>query len=125
MSSTLYTNINSLITNDLQLENGLLGELTDAAFVEQDGYIKWVGSATDAPECDKRISLEGKAVLPGFVDSHAHLVFAGDRAKEFSARMNGEEYSAGGILLAQPDQLAMLNLMRASPPKLWRCIALG
>ena len=98
MSSTLYTNINSLITNDLQLENGLLGELTDAAFVEQDGYIKWVGSATEAPECDKRISLEGKAVLPGFVDSHAHLVFAGDRAKEFSARMNGEEYSAGGIM---------------------------
>lgn len=98
MSSTLYTNINSLVTNDLQLENGLLGELSDAAFIEQDGYIKWVGSATDAPEADKRISFEGKAVLPGFVDSHAHLVFAGDRSAEFSARMTGQEYSAGGIM---------------------------
>jgi len=98
MSSTLYTNINSLVTNDLQLENGLLGELSDAAFIEQDGYIKWVGSATDAPEADKRISFEGKAVLPGFVDSHAHLVFAGDRSAEFSARMTGQQYSAGGIM---------------------------
>jgi len=98
MSSTLYTNINSLVTNDLQLENGLLGELSDAAFIEQDGYIKWVGSATDAPEADKRVSFEGKAVLPGFVDSHAHLVFAGDRSAEFSARMTGQEYSAGGIM---------------------------
>ena len=98
MSSTLYTNINSLVTNDLQLENGLLGELNDAAFIEQDGYIKWVGAAADAPEADKRVSLEDKAVIPGFVDSHAHLVFAGDRSVEFAARMNGKEYSAGGIM---------------------------
>lgn len=98
MSTTLYTDIASLVTNDVQLELGLLGELSDAAFIEQNGYIKWVGSAKDAPVADNRVSLAGRSVIPGFVDSHAHLVFAGDREKEFTARMNGEQYSAGGIM---------------------------
>ena len=98
MTTTLYTDISSLVTNDVQLELGLLGELNDAAFIEQNGYIKWVGSAKEAPDADQRVSLEGKAVIPGFVDSHAHLVFAGDREKEFAARMNGEQYSSGGIM---------------------------
>ncbi|MDN5774087.1 imidazolonepropionase [Brevibacterium aurantiacum] len=43
------------------------------------------------------IDLGGKAVIPGFVDSHNHLVFAGDRSAEFAARMAGQKYSAGGI----------------------------
>jgi len=98
MTTTLYTDISSLVTNDVQLELGLLGELNDAAFIEQNGYIKWVGSAKEAPDADQRVSLEGKAVIPGFVDSHAHLLFAGDREKEFAARMNGEQYSSGGIM---------------------------
>ena len=98
MTSTLYTDIQSLVTNDARLEIGILGELTNAAFVEQDGYIKWIGSANEAPETDHKVSLEGQSVIPGFVDSHAHLVFAGDRAKEFEARMSGAEYSAGGIM---------------------------
>jgi len=98
MSSTLYTDIATLVTNDSSLDRGLLGELTDAAFIEEDGYISWVGEKAMAPEADQKVSLAGKTVLPGFVDSHAHLVFAGDRSKEFSARMNGESYSAGGIM---------------------------
>jgi imidazolonepropionase len=96
--TTLYTGISSLVTNNPELESGLLGELSDAAFVEQDGQIVWVGSANDAPDADVKINLEGKAVIPGFVDSHAHLVFAGDRSQEFEARMSGTEYSAAGIM---------------------------
>jgi imidazolonepropionase len=98
MSSTLYTDIATLVTNDSSLDRGLLGELSDAAFIEEGGYISWVGERTQAPDADNSVALAGKTVLPGFVDSHAHLVFAGDRAKEFSARMNGESYSAGGIM---------------------------
>jgi imidazolonepropionase len=98
MSSTLYTDIATLVTNDSSLDRGLLGELSDAAFIEEGGYISWVGERAAAPHADNAVSLSGKTVLPGFVDSHAHLVFAGDRAQEFSARMNGESYSAGGIM---------------------------
>jgi imidazolonepropionase len=97
MNSVLYTGIQSLVTNDESLESGLLGEIKNAALIIENGHISWVGTSSAAPEADQSISLEGKSVLPGFVDSHAHLVFAGDRAAEFSARMNGESYSAGGI----------------------------
>ena len=70
---------------------------TDAAFVVDDGLIAWVGSAADAPAADERVDVEGRAVIPGFVDSHTHVVFAGDRSAEFEARMAGQSYSAGGI----------------------------
>ena len=96
--TTLYTGIASLVTNNPELEAGLLGELTDAAFIEQDGQIVWVGESKNAPDADTEVNLEGKSVIPGFVDSHAHLVFAGDRALEFEARMSGKEYSAAGIM---------------------------
>jgi imidazolonepropionase len=96
--TTLYTGISSLVTNNPELEAGLLGELTDAAFIEQDGQIVWVGESKNAPGADSEINLEGKSVIPGFVDSHAHLVFAGDRALEFEARMSGKKYSAAGIM---------------------------
>jgi len=69
----------------------------DAAFVVDDGVIAWVGSSAEAPAADERIDVAGRAVIPGFVDSHAHLVFAGDRSTEFEARMAGRPYSAGGI----------------------------
>ena len=94
----LYTGISSLVTNNPELEAGLLGELTDAAFIEQDGQIVWVGESKNAPDADTEVNLEGKSVIPGFVDSHAHLVFAGDRALEFEARMSGKKYSAAGIM---------------------------
>src|SRR5690606_843215 len=59
--------------------------------------IAWVGRAVDAPAADTRTDAGGAAVMPGYVDSHTHLVFGGDRAAEFDARMTGQRYSAGGI----------------------------
>lgn len=70
---------------------------SNAAFVVEDGRIAWIGPAAEAPAADDRLDVAGRAVVPGFVDSHAHLVFAGDRAAEFAARMTGTPYSAGGI----------------------------
>ena len=96
MSATLYTDIGELTTND-PVRDGLLGLVTDAAVVEQDGVIAWVGAATAAPQTDRRVSVGGRAVVPGFVDSHSHAVFAGDRSAEFAARMAGERYTGGGI----------------------------
>ena len=68
-----------------------------AAFLVEDGRIGWIGPESEAPAADERVDVAGRAVIPGFVDSHAHLVFAGDRAGEFAARMTGTPYSAGGI----------------------------
>jgi imidazolonepropionase len=69
----------------------------DAALVIDGDRIAWAGAAKDAPAADERYDVQGRAVLPGFVDSHAHLVFAGERAEEFAARMSGKPYAAGGI----------------------------
>ncbi|GAA1180942.1 imidazolonepropionase [Kitasatospora gansuensis] len=90
--STLITNLGSLVTNDPSL-----GTLTDAAVVIDGDRIAWVGAAAAAPQADARFDAEGRAMIPGFVDSHAHLVFAGDRTAEFNARMSGQSYTAGGI----------------------------
>ena len=95
--STLVTGIGELITNDPTLGRGLLGVLSDAALVVDGGAIAWAGPVSAAPDADERVDVGGRAVLPGFVDSHSHLVFAGDRAAEFEARMSGEPYDGGGI----------------------------
>jgi len=95
--STLVTGIAELVTNDGAVGNGTLGLVADAAIVVEDGVVAWVGPAHAAPDADTRIDVGGRAVIPGFVDSHAHLVFAGDRAAEFEARMSGERYDGGGI----------------------------
>ena len=71
--------------------------IESAALVVEGGHVAWVGPAADAPAADTTYDVGGRAVIPGFVDSHSHLVFAGDRAQEFAARMAGESYSAGGI----------------------------
>ncbi|MEU1021717.1 imidazolonepropionase [Streptomyces sp. NPDC005900] len=98
MTTTLITNIASLVTNDpAQGDGGPLGLLTDAAVVLDGEKIAWVGPAAKAPAADERYDANGRAALPGFVDSHSHLVFAGDRTQEFNARMSGRAYSAGGI----------------------------
>ena len=97
MSSVAITDIGSLVTNDSTLGDGALGLRSNAAIVIADGKIAWIGDSQSVGVTDNRISVAGKTVIPGFVDSHAHLVFAGDRSEEFSARMNGESYSAGGI----------------------------
>ena len=95
--SLVITNIGSLVTNDPNLGSGILGELENAGVVIEDGKIAWVGNSGSVPASDQVIDAKGMGVIPGFVDSHAHMVFAGDRSKEFEARMNGEKYSAGGI----------------------------
>jgi imidazolonepropionase len=90
--ATLLTSIAQLATQDDEL-----GDVGDAAMIIEGDTVAWVGSASDAPTADTRIDLGDRAVIPGFVDSHAHLVFAGDRTAEFEARMTGLSYTAGGI----------------------------
>ena len=103
-TATLFTNIGELRTvSDL-------GTLHDAALVAEDGIITWVGAAADAPACDTQVDLEGRAVLPGWVDSHTHMIFDGDRADEFEARMAGQDYAAGGIAIT-------MNATRAASPE--------
>ncbi|WP_030156462.1 imidazolonepropionase [Streptomyces sp. NRRL S-244] len=98
MTTTAITNIGSLVTNDPALGDGSpLGLLQDAAVVIEDDKIAWVGPAGQAPAADSAFDANGRALIPGFVDSHSHLVFAGDRTAEFNARMSGRSYSAGGI----------------------------
>jgi imidazolonepropionase len=93
--SLLVTNIGTLAMPGAGF--GDVQTIEAAAFVVETGVISWVGSAADAPACDQVLNAAGNAVIPGFVDSHAHLVFDGARAAEFAARMAGESYSAGGI----------------------------
>ncbi|MBF6084857.1 imidazolonepropionase [Nocardia cyriacigeorgica] len=97
MATTALTDIGVLVTNDPALGEGPLGLRRDAAVVFADGAVAWVGDSAAAPAADTQHSLDGRAVLPGFVESHSHLVFAGDRAEEFAARMSGQKYAAGGI----------------------------
>jgi imidazolonepropionase len=96
MASTLVTAIGELITCDGP-DDDPLGARQDAAVVVEDGYVVWLGAAAQAPAADHRVDVEGRAVVPGFVDSHSHLVFDGDRGAEFAARMAGTPYDGGGI----------------------------
>lgn len=108
MTSTLITGIGELTTNDAER-----GRLADAALVVTGDRVGWVGPASSAPAADERVDVAGRAVLPGWVDSHTHLLFAGDRTAEFEARMAGQAYAAGGIAVtveatraASDDELA-------------------
>ena len=99
MSSFLVTDIGCLVTNDPVFDGTPLGIISDAALGVTDGKVSWIGTAGEAKTSDYQnvVSTKGKAVIPGFIDSHNHLIFAGDRASEFSARMQGQPYAAGGI----------------------------
>jgi len=121
--STLITNVGELVTNagpddDPGLGPGPFAALTGAALVIDDGRVAWTGPAGQAPAADESVDCGGRAVLPGFVDSHAHLVFAGERSEEFAARMAGQPYQAGGIrstvaaTRAAPDAELRANLAR-------------
>ncbi|MBV9093145.1 MAG: imidazolonepropionase [Streptosporangiaceae bacterium] len=97
--STLITGIGELVTNGPgAADRGGFAAITDAALVISGGKVAWTGPAARAPAADSALDAAGRAVLPGFVDSHAHLVFAGERSAEFAARMAGRPYTAGGIL---------------------------
>ncbi|CAH0189268.1 MULTISPECIES: imidazolonepropionase [unclassified Microbacterium] len=96
---TLITNIGELSTCTVQLD-GSAGIIRDAAILVEHDRIAWVGPVDDAPTEPGgyvEVDAESRAVVPGFVDSHSHIVFGGDRAAEFEARMAGERYAAGGI----------------------------
>ena len=85
------------VTDRLVPAEERLGVRRGAAIVVEQGRVAWVGDAARAPAADRAVDLGGRAVIPGFVDSHSHLVFAGDRSGEFSARMAGTPYDGGGI----------------------------
>ena len=96
----VVTGISTLVTNDKSLERGKLGIINNAAIVVgDDNKIVWTGESINLPRefASVAINVDGRAIVPGFVDSHTHLVFGGDRANEFEARMSGKTYSAGGI----------------------------
>src|SRR4051794_2860536 len=90
MSALVIDNIGLLVTNDPEH-----GQVRDAALVIEGGRVSAIERAGAAG--DERVDAGGRCAIPGFVDSHTHLVFAGDRGDEFAARMAGAPYAAGGI----------------------------
>jgi imidazolonepropionase len=99
VTTTLVTGIGELTTMDPEHPDAedALGTLHDAALVMgADDQVLWVGRS-GVPDADRRVDVDGRAVIPAFVDSHTHLVFAGDRSAEFAARMSGVAYDGGGI----------------------------
>lgn len=96
MTSTVITTIGELVTCD-GTGADRLGVRHHAAVVVEDGRVAWIGPAVHAPAADHAIDVAGRSVIPGFVDAHSHLVYAGDRSAEFAARMAGEAYNGGGI----------------------------
>src|SRR5829696_9970910 len=95
MTVLVVDDIGLLVTNTPDLGEGPLGVARDAALVVEDGRVAAVEHAGAA--ADERVDAAGRCVIPGFVDSHTHLVFAGDRTEEFAARMAGQPYAASGI----------------------------
>jgi len=99
MAAIVFSNIGELTTNDPTVgDESVLGRIKDAALVIEDGRVVWSGPTAIAPATDTEIDVEGAAIIPGFVDSHTHLVFAGERSEEFAARMAGQRYDGGGIM---------------------------
>jgi imidazolonepropionase len=96
MTAVLVTGIGELVTCDGTGEGGI-GAYAEHALVVDEGRVAWVGPAASVPEADERVDVGGRCVMPAFVDSHSHLVFAGDRSAEFVARMSGQRYDGGGI----------------------------
>jgi imidazolonepropionase len=92
----LITRIAELVTNEGDL--GCFTAIENAALVIEDGVVAWTGPASRAPAADEVVDAGRRTVLPGFVDSHAHLIFGGERSAEFAARMAGRPYQAGGII---------------------------
>ena len=132
--SVLVTNIGQLVTNDAKW-GGLLGEVPSAAVAVADGHIAWVGAAAEIPAqwLDLPVfDCAGAAVVPGFVDAHTHLAFAGDRADEFGRRLRGESYeqimaAGGGIrsTVRATRAAPAAELLGAAMPRVTRMMAAG
>jgi imidazolonepropionase len=90
-------NIGQLVTNNSSLGTGELGVIENAAITVVAGKVTWVGASSAVDSSLPKVDAQGRSVLPGFVDSHSHIIFGGDRSQEFAARMAGVPYSAGGI----------------------------
>ena len=97
MTSLLLTGIAELVTNDPDARRHPARRGRGRRRGDRGRPGRLGRAARAAPDADAVRDLGGRAVLPGFVDSHSHLVFAGDRAAEFAARMAGESYTGGGI----------------------------
>jgi imidazolonepropionase len=131
----LVTNIGQLVTNNPAVDGGLLGIVSQAAVVIEQGVVSWAGPSADLPGgmADMpEIDCGGAAVLPGFVDSHTHLAFAGDRADEFGRRLRGESYEAimaagGGIqsTVTATREASLADLTAATLARLERMLAAG
>ncbi|MCT9820675.1 imidazolonepropionase [Microbacterium sp. W1N] len=118
MTATLLTGIAELTTNVARAGDPC-GTVVDAALLIDAGRVVWSGPEAEAPAGATRVDVGGRAVIPGFVDSHTHLVFAGDRADEFAARMTGTPYAAGGILrTVGATRAAADDLLRAGTARL-------
>lgn len=130
----LVTNIGQLVTNDRQ-RDGLLGLVDNAAVVIEGGVVRWVGPVSGVPADAAdlaQIDCDGAAVVPGFVDAHTHLAFAGDRSEEFGRRLRGESYEeimavGGGIQsTVMATRLASSAELRgATVPRVERMLAAG
>lgn len=98
MPTRVIRHISELTTNDPTLgDHTAMGRLVDAAMVIDERQVLWTGPDAQAPDADETIDARYSAIVPGFVDSHTHLVFAGERCDEFEARMSGQTYDGGGI----------------------------
>ena len=115
MTATVVKNIGQLITNS----DSALGIINNAALIFHNGKVEWIGQNSQAPSADTAIDAEGGVVTPGFVDSHTHLVFAGDRTQDYVSRMTGVKYSSGGInTTVSATRLASENELRHSTAQL-------
>ena len=134
MNDLLVFNIGALVTNDAG-RGGLLGVVENAAVAIMDGYVVGVGSSADVPDVFfdlPRLDAGGAAVVPGFVDPHTHLVFAGDRSDEFDRRHHGESYeqilaAGGGIhsTVGATRGAADEELFEAAAARAWRMMEHG
>jgi imidazolonepropionase len=115
VATRVIVNIAELTTNDPTLgDHSAMGRLHDAALVVDEQRVLWVGANANAPDADEWIDACDSAVIPGFVDSHTHLVFAGERSDEFEARMAGQRYDGGGITrTVEATRAAPTDLLRA------------
>jgi imidazolonepropionase len=127
-------NISFLMTMSGQSSN-TVGLIENGAVIVDNGRIAWVGKDADCPKAaatGKAIDASGMVVMPGLVDCHTHLVFAGDRVNDFYARAKGETYAqimarGGGIQhsVAQTRAASASELVEAALPRLRAILELG